>query len=194
MPVAASTIVTLAEIRLFLGMKVGEQTGRDDVLTSLLDEYNGDIENFIGVTMINTTYTESYDGDDTDWIFLEHYPIISVTSLSIDGTALSIVTDEDFYIYADMGEIKLDSTTFTSTNYKNVVFVYVAGYGIARANVPKVLKNALKTWVARVFKAEVVDFSQQFDESSLAHIKSQMMPWDIRQKLEYFACKSWGRK
>ncbi len=194
MPVAATTIVTLAEMRLFLGIKVGTQPGRDDILIDLLDSYNGDIEEFIGVTMVNSTYTESYDGDDTDWIFLEHYPIISVTSLSIDGTALSVVTDEDFFIYADIGEIKLDSTTFTSTDYRNVDFVYVAGHGVAVANVSKVLKNALKTWVARVFKAEVVDFSQQFDESSLANIKSQMMPWDIRQKLEYFKCQHWGRK
>ncbi|GAG16820.1 unnamed protein product, partial [marine sediment metagenome] len=170
------------------------QTGRDDILISLLDAYNGKIENFIGVTMINTSYTESYDGDDTDWIFLDHYPIISVTSLSIDGTALSIVTDEDFYIYADTGEIKLDDTTFTSTDYRNVDFVYVAGHGAARANVPAVLKNTLKTWVARVFKAEVVDFSQQFDESSLANIKSPMMPWDIRQDLENYRCQHWGRK
>ena len=192
MPVKATTIIELADIRAFLNIPTA-QTGKDALLIDLLDAYNGKIENYLGVTMINTTYTESYDGDGTDCLFLKHYPIISVTSLSIDDTALSVVVDDDFYIYGEKGYIKLDSDTFTTTDYKNVDIVYIAGHGAARANVPDVLKNALKTWVGRVFKAEVIDFSQRFDESSLANIKSQMMPWDIKQDLDYYRCRYWGR-
>ena len=189
--VKATTIVVLADIRAFLNIPTA-QTGKDALLVDLLDAYNGKMENYLGVTMINTTYTESYDGDDTDCLFLKHYPIISVTSLSIDDTALSVVVDDDFYIYEE-GYIKLDDDTFTTTDYKNVDIVYVAGHGAARTNIPDVLKNALKTWVGRVFKAEVIDFSQRFDESSLANIKSQMMPWDIKQDLDYYRCRYWGR-
>lgn len=187
-----TTIVILSEMRAFLNIPTG-QTGKDSLLIELLDAYNQKIENYLGVTMINSTYTESYDGDGTDCLFLKHYPIISVTSLSIDDTALSVVVDDDFYIYAEEGYIKLDNDTFTTTDYKNVDIVYKAGYGLARANIPDVLKNALKTWVMRVFKAEIIDFSQRFDESSLANIKSQMMPWDIKQDLDYYRCRHWGR-
>ena len=151
MAVQAGTIVTLAEMRLFLNIKVSTQPGKDDLIVDLLDAYNSEIEEYIGVTMLNSTYTESYDGDGTDSLFLPHYPIISVTSLSIDGTALSIVEDDDFYIYADRGLIKLDSDTFTTIDYRNVDIVYVAGQGVARTNVTRVLKQALKMWVARVF-------------------------------------------
>ena len=139
-----TTIVVLADMGAFLNIPPG-QTGKDTLLISLLDAYNGKIENYLGVTMINTTYTESYDGNGTDCLFLKHYPIISVISLSIDDTALSVVADDDFYIYAEEGYIKLDSDTFTTTDYRNVDIVYSAGHGVARTNIPDVLKNALKT-------------------------------------------------
>ncbi len=186
MAVQTGTIVTLAEMRAFLSIPT-VQTGKDDLLTDLLDAYNEEIEEYLGVKMLNTSYTESYDGDGTKTLFLWHAPIVSVTSLSIDGTALSVSTDDDFYLNPNKpGLIKLDSDTFTTTDPNNIAIVYVAGHGVARTNIPRVLKQALKMWVARVWKAEVVDFSQQFDESSLAHIKSQMMPWDIKQKLNFF--------
>ena len=187
--VSTSTIITLAEMRAFLNIPTS-QTGKDDLLIDLLDSYNTEMEEYLGVTLIDTTYTESYDGNGTSSMFLKHYPITSVTSLTLDDTALT--EDTDFYVYGDVGLIKLDSDVFT-VDFKNVDIVYVAGHGAARTNVSKVLKNALKTWVGRVFKAEVVDFSQRFDESSLANIKSQMMPWDIKQKLDYFRCRNWGR-
>ncbi|MGD9276356.1 MAG: hypothetical protein PVJ67_04235 [Candidatus Pacearchaeota archaeon] len=189
MPVADTTIVTLDEMRSFLNIPAA-QTGKDDLLIGLLDAYNGKMENYLGVTMISSTYSEIYDGNGKDYMFLKHYPINSVTSLSIDDEE---VDSDDFYVYGEEGYIKLDSDTFTTTDYQNVDIVYVAGWGAAKANVPNVLKNALKTWVMRVFKAEVIDFSTRFDESSLANIKSQMMPWDIKQDLDDYRCRHWGR-
>lgn len=185
--VAASTIVTLAEMRTFLNIPT-TQTGKDDLIIDLLDSYNAEIELYLGVTMINSTYTETYDGNGTDSLFLKHYPIISVTSLTIDDTAQ--VLNTDYYIRESY--IKLDDDTFTE-DLNNVDIVYVAGHGATRALISSVLKNALKTWVMRVFKAEVIDFTMRFDESSLANIKSQMMPWDVKHKLDYFRCRYWGR-
>lgn len=187
--VATSTIVTLAEMRAFLNIPTA-QTGKDDLLIDLLDSYNAEMEEYLGVAMINSTYTETYDGNGTDSLFLNHYPIISVTTLTIDDVAQTLNTD--YYIHGEEGYIKLEDDTF-GDELNSVDIVYVAGHGVARTNVSKVLKNALKTWVGRVFKAEVIDFSQRFDESSLANIKSQMMPWDIKQKLDYFRCRYWGR-
>ena len=187
--VQASTLVTLAQMRAYLNMPTA-QTGKDDLLIDLLDSYNAEMQLYLGVSMINATYTESYDGNGTRCLFLKHYPIVSVTSLTLDDTAL--VENTDFYVYGTEGYIKLDSDIFTQ-DLKNVAIVYVAGHGATRALVSAVLKNTLKTWVGRVFKAEVVDFNTRFDESSLANIKSSMMPWDIKQKLDYFRCRLWGR-
>ena len=186
---ASDTIITLAEMRAFLNIPTS-QTGKDALLVDLIDAYNDEMELYLGVTMINSTYTEYYDGNGTDCLFLKHYPIGTITTLTIDDVAQTENTD--FYKYADEGYIKLDSDTFTA-DLHNVYIVYEAGWGATRAAVPNVLKQTLKMWVMRVFKAEVIDFSQRFDESSLANIKSQMMPWDIKQKLDYFRCRHWGR-
>jgi uncharacterized phiE125 gp8 family phage protein len=188
--VAATTIVILAEMRAFLNVPTA-QTGKDDLIIDLLDSYNTEIEEYLGVTLINSTYTESYDGDDTNVLFLKHYPIASVTTLTIDSTAKTENTD--FFVYKAEGYIKLDDDTFSSTDLQNVDIVYVAGHGAARANVSKVLKNALKTWVSRIWKAENIDFSTNFDNSNMGYLRSQMMPWDIKQKLDYFRCRRFGR-
>ena len=189
--VKSTTIVTLAEMRAFLNIPTA-QTGKDDLLVTLLDAYNGKIENYLGVTMINSTYTtEKYDGNNTDSLFLKHYPIVSVSELIIGDDTL---TASDFVIY-DEGYLKIDSDDYSifTKDVQNISITYIAGWGTSRANVPDVLKNTLKTWVMRVFKAEVVDFSMRFDESSLANIKSQMMPWDIKKDLDYYRCRRWGR-
>ena len=186
-----TTIVILSEMRAFLNIPTA-QTGKDDLLVTLLDAYNGKIENYLGVTMINSTYTtEKYDGNNTDSLFLKHYPIVSVSELIIDDDTL---TASDFVIY-DEGYLKIDSDDYSifTKDVQSVSITYIAGWGTSRANVPDVLKNTLKTWVMRVFKAEVIDFSMRFDESSLANIKSQMMPWDIKQDLDYYRCRRWGR-
>jgi uncharacterized phiE125 gp8 family phage protein len=152
--VQASTIVTLVEMRSFLNLPTA-QTGKDSLLIDLLDSYNAEMELYLGVTMINSTYTETYDGNDTDSLFLKHYPIVSVTSLTIDDTAQ--VLNTDYYIHGEEGYIKLEDDTF-GDELNGVDIVYVAGHGTSRANVSNVLKNALKTWVMRVVKAEIIDF------------------------------------
>ena len=186
---ASDTIITLAEMRSFLGLP-DSMTTKNELLVDLIDSYNDEIEQYLGVTMINTSYSEYYDGNGTDCLFLKHYPIGTITTLTIDSTAQ--VENTDFYKYADEGKIKLKSGVFTK-DIHNVYIVYTAGWGATRSAVPKPLKLALKKWVMRVWKAEVIDFSTRFDESSLAHIKSQLMPWDVKHELDYYKCQKWGR-
>jgi hypothetical protein len=185
----SDSIVTLSEMRTFLNIP-SSQTGKDSLLIELINSYKDEIEQYLGVGIINTTYTEYYDGNGTDCLFLKHYPIVSVTTLTIDDTAQTENTD--FYIYGDEGYLKLEDDVFEA-DLHNVYIIYTAGWGANRDAVPNPIKTALKQWVMRVFKAEVIDFSQRFDESSLANIKSQMMPWDIKQKLDYYRCRKWGR-
>ena len=183
MAVDSSTIVELADIRLFLNIPDG-QTAMNDLLTSLLDSLNDVIEDYLGVTCINTEYTEVYDGDGTNTLFLKHYPIVSVSSLSVDdGT----VSSSDYYIYSDEGFIRLDSDVFTKDN-QNVAITYKAGHGATRAAVPEPLKLALKTWVARVYKAEYVDFAPEVGEEAARNTPFLNIPWDIRTMLAPYKC------
>ncbi len=180
MTVSASTIAELTDIRAFLDIPSG-QTGKDTLLEALLDTYNKIIEDYLGVPMINTAYTaEKYDGDGTDILYLERYPIISVTTLIVDDVT---ITSAYYFLYSNMGKIKLDGSIFTK-DYQNISITYSAGHGAARSNIPKPLKNALLSWVSRVFKGENVDFSQKFGSSFIVNANYQAMPWDIRQMLD----------
>ncbi|MHB1334517.1 MAG: head-tail connector protein [Candidatus Humimicrobiaceae bacterium] len=180
MAVSTSTIAELTDIRDFLVIPPG-QTGKDTLLESLLDTYNKIIEDYLGVTMINTTYTaEKYDGDGTDVLYLDRYPIVSVTTLIVDEVT---ITSADYLLYASGGKIRLTGSIFTK-DYQNISITYSAGHGAARVNMPKPLKNALLTWVARIFKGENVDFSQKFGSSFIVNANYQAMPWDIKQMLD----------
>lgn len=181
MAVDASTIVELTEMRTFLNIPVG-QTAMNDLLESLLDSFNDVIEDYLGVTCINTTYSEKYDGDGTDTLFLKHYPIVSVSSLSVDDEASS-----DYHIYKEEGFIRLASDVFTKDS-QNVSISYVAGHGADRATVPKPLKLALKTWVARSYKADFVDFTPEIGEEAARSIPFLDIPWDIKRMLITYKC------
>lgn len=55
-------------------------------------------------------YAESYDGDGTDTLVLRHVPIVSVSSLSVDGTSIS---STGYKVYQS-GYIRLISDSGTS--------------------------------------------------------------------------------
>jgi len=183
MAVDDSTIVELADMREFLNIPDG-QTAMDSLLESLLDSFNDVIEDYLGVTCINTEYTETYDGDGTDTLFLKHYPIASVSSLSVDDETVS---SDDYSIYKEEGFIRLDSSIFTKDN-QNVSITYTAGHGATRVAVPNPLKLALKTWVARAYKAEYVDFAPEVGEEAARSIPFANIPWDIRIMLAPYKC------
>ena len=72
--------------------------------------------------------TETYDGDDTDTMFLDHYPLITLSSLSIDSTA---VTTTKVWTWAATGKVKLKTTAevtkFTGTDPQLVSVTYTYG-------------------------------------------------------------------
>ena len=72
-----------------------------EMTEELIDEHTGNI--YSGTT----TYTEAHDGDGiSDTVILNHSPIASVTSISVDGVALQ---SADYKVYTS-GYIRLVST------------------------------------------------------------------------------------
>lgn len=180
MAVDASTIVELDDMKNFLNIPSGDtDANRDSVITILLDSLNDIIEDYLGVVCITDTYTEKYDGDGTASLYLDHAPIVAVSSLTIDDEA---VASGDYSVYEDEGKITLDSDIFTKDN-QNVEITYTAGYGDDRAAVPEPLKLALRTWVSRMYKSDYVDFSPQMGEGAAGSVPFLDIPWDIKRML-----------
>jgi len=74
------------------------------------------------------TITETLDGTGTDTMFLNNYPLITLTSLTIDSTS---VTPSNVYQYANTGKLVLKSsaevTSFTNSTPQLVSITYTYG-------------------------------------------------------------------
>jgi len=112
-----------------------------NIVEGLIEEHTGDA---YGGT---TTYTEYYDGNGTDTLVLRYAPIVSVTSLSIEGVDLQ---STEYKVYSS-GYIRLTSVTGSALDratgsvgsafpvgQQNVLVVYVAN----DATVPAIVKLA----------------------------------------------------
>lgn len=83
------------------------------------------VEQFLGTCFQSggRSKTETYDGDGTDTLFLDHYPIISLDSLTIDSTS---VTTSLVYTWAGTGKLQLKNTAEVTTfkdNYPQLISV-----------------------------------------------------------------------
>lgn len=179
MAILAGTPVTLAEMRSFLNIGELDDTGQDRVIENLLDDLTVAIEDHLGVAIINKAYTEYYDGDGSDTLFVKRYPIVTVTSLTVDST---VIASASYHLYSEQGRIVADGFDFTGDN-RNILIVYTAGWGAARANVPGAIKIALKLWVSQVFKKHVAIINQRFAEGVTVDFGSEDMPDDVAKKL-----------
>lgn len=75
----------LADVNSWLGV-----SGEDSIVTVLLNSAIAAVEGFCNTKFISTSVTdESYDGDGARFLLLRNRPVISVSSVSIEGNAVS---------------------------------------------------------------------------------------------------------
>jgi hypothetical protein len=120
-------------------------------ITSHIEDAESVIDRMCNTKFASTSVTEYYDGNDMRTLMLNHFPVISVTSLVIQGTSIPVATKLHVYTgMAGAGKIMLDSgaekTTFESDeDPKGIVIAYAYGY----ASVPAIIKKAAANMAAR---------------------------------------------
>jgi len=89
-----------------------------------------------GKEFVATTISETRDGNGTSTIFLNHSPIITITSITMDGVEID---SDNFVFYGDTGKVTLTkpielselgvvaSPIFTNTDKQNVTIIYTYG-------------------------------------------------------------------
>lgn len=151
---AANAVVTDAEAQRFVFKDHGATAHTDDeldILAFIVNAVSVAIENHILGPVVEQTYTEKFDGGE-DTIFPARGPIISVTTLKDNGTAL--VKDTDFYVEKWYIELDDDYGTFTA-GQRTVELTYKAGLASPGAggqppavnNVPQAIKLAACLWI-----------------------------------------------
>src|SRR3990167_2296773 len=99
MPDSVATIDWTAEIRQLLRPTPGSPGGQTTldaqgaVLEAIGTGVQAYIESITSRRLGSFSNTEAYDGDDTDTLFLRHDPILTVSSVSIDGAASLAIDD-----------------------------------------------------------------------------------------------------
>ena len=142
-------LCTLARLKQYLKV---QNDNNDDILTFYIKAATERIELMTGRSeggFVNGTFTEDFDGSDTDTYVVRNPPIESITSLNSmaqDGT-LTVIDSTTYRHTSTTGEIRLDGSarglvrarrgdvglefghsSFFDEGFKNFRVVYVGGY------------------------------------------------------------------
>lgn len=122
-------LTNLANVKEYLEIE-SDDNSFDSLLGRLITASSRQVEAYCSRTFDIQGYSETYDGNASDILFLKNSPIVSITSLSIDDE--SVETDE-FKVYDDY--LRLTSGLFTPGEL-NVSVEYTAGYYDPQAESP----------------------------------------------------------
>lgn len=122
-------LTTLATVKEYLDIESADSSS-DSLLERLIAASSRQAETYCNRVFEIADYSETYDGNASDILFLKNSPIVSVASLWIDSES---VAAQDFKIYDDY--LRLVSELFTPGEL-NVSVSYSAGYYDPQAESP----------------------------------------------------------
>lgn len=172
-------LVTLQQAKDYL--EITDAT-HDALLQEFIDRLSAWVESYCGRTFAQAAYAdELHDGDGTSRLVVKQRPIVSVASLFDDidrqfgaGTQIDA---EDFVVYPERGEIRLDGLVFAQ-GLQNVKVTYTAGF----SQIPLDLQQAVIELIADRFRNKehqgirstgIGAFRVDYDEAEIpAEVKS----------------------
>lgn len=141
MTLSTLTTPTLAQVQTWITEvtdKISEETGKKYAST--------------------TATSEKHDGDGTPFVLLDHYPVLTITSLVVDGITLTASTDYWIYDYG-AGQLELKTPAIpraeeSTSGHENIVVTYTYGFSAVPSAVKElcVVLVALKALSAAALK------------------------------------------
>ena len=134
---AAGDLVTLVDVKEYLGIKETATTD-DSLLSKLITRASKVVANFCDTSIIQATFNEQRDGNDSIRLMLRQLPIVSVASLVIDGQNVpsggsSLVRGfwhDELFVYVNGYRF--------NRRFSNVNIVYDAGYAVTPSDIESV--------------------------------------------------------
>ncbi|MCD6220713.1 hypothetical protein J7K25_00945 [bacterium] len=115
-------LTTVAKVQNALRF-TGSDQADSQLIERLIKEVQSDAETITRRYLIYGIYTEKFNGEGQKYLYLKGYPIISVESVSVDGS----VIDSSYYEIDYKRGIIHYPNSFPS-GFQNIVVVYVCGY------------------------------------------------------------------
>lgn len=146
-------LVELNECKIALQIALGTTT-YDSILIHMINDATAAIEKHCQRRFASTSYTDRLDGTDRKLLYLCNKPIISVSSVTIDGTAITAASDYDddsqYWIEPKFNGVKCIGAIYRADKWdagsQNVVVSYTAGYASIPDDIRRACNMLIKEW------------------------------------------------
>lgn len=128
MALKANALLSLADLKLAL-LDDTTKTDFDNLFEMFIDQLSAVADKLTGRNLAAQTYSnELHDGNDKRRLYLDNYPINSVSALTEDDDSLTEGADEDFIIYGSAGYLRRMDANWSAADFQNIDVSYNAGY------------------------------------------------------------------
>ena len=153
--------ISLEELKLFGRI---DGTDEDALILGFIEAARQACENYLGRALIEHSITLQMDEWPDIVVELPRPPLISITAVeTLTEDNVATVYDSTNYYIVTTGSpglliIKNGATPpeNSSRYYRGYQIRYKAGYGSSRADVPRVIREALKLWTMDIYENRVV--------------------------------------
>jgi len=139
-------LCSVSDVEQFLQIDLNS-TVEASVTNTFIPYVDAAIKRYLGHDVEQATYTETFDGNEQQDLFLRHVPIASITSVTEDGNTLTEGNESD-YVYYDNGRMRRIVIRWSGIKPKNIVVTYVGGY--EAADIPEQIKQTSARAAARL--------------------------------------------
>jgi len=188
-------LIQISDLEIYLQKSITGGTD-EDKYTFLITAVQDLADSICNRTLEETTYTgEVYDGTGTDELYLNNYPVVSVSEVKYgwiwDGSSRSTMASTDYLLDSDIGRLTFG---FNSVK-KNQMFEisYIAGYSSDPSNettpwdLKKILMDEIenqmnKTFTSSEIKSETLgDYSyQKFSPTEIENVSESIFAQKLR--------------
>lgn len=171
MPLSSNALTTLDAVINYLKLNTVQLTEDEiTVLEGLINACSTAIENYCGRKFKEQSFEEEYDGTGKSYILLEQFPVISISSISIDD----VVLDSSEYKVKKRNGVLIRKSSVWPEGDINITVSYVAGL----TEIPAPLELACKHFVMSFYKSDVASFSTTFADGFV--FRPEALPAQVR--------------
>jgi len=139
-------LCSVSDVEQFLQIDLNS-TVEASVTNTFIPYVDAAIKRYLGHDVEQATYTETFDGNEQQDLFLRHIPIASISSVTEDGNTLTEGNESD-YVYYDNGRLRRIVVRWSGIKPKNISITYVGGY--AAVDIPEQIKQTAARSAARL--------------------------------------------
>ena len=179
---AAGDLTTLDNVKGWLSPPLAS-TGDDVLLTRLITAASQFIETWLNRQIASAAYTETRDGDGGQKLVFANAPVTAVSSLAIDGIAVSPAPDAAFpgYIFSPT-MLYLRGWRFRR-GYQNVAVSYSAGYA---ATPPEIEQACIELVVLRYKERDRIGQVSKNLAGEIVAFTQKDMPPDVQTLIDQY--------